>query len=754
MNLDLLLEIKEYAAYGLYEALEKPYPFAYAHALRRLYELEPVRILEDYLLVPAEPFYYSPTSYGDAMNEGARSQARGLAPGESGAHHAHNAIFGQFHSSGLGVYWDVAERKKEQYPQYAESIDALCRDLEKKCESRSGYMHNNPDTVTVVRKGFLYMMQELEDEIRKANEEQDAEGLNYLYAMQDYAQGVVAYYKKHLDALREAVSCASGDRKRKLAVILDGFENCFMKPADSFVSGLLAVNLCWMLDGCDSIGRLDYVLGDLLEKDLSAGKVDLALVRELLDNLWDLFERYNGWNLQLGGRTPEGTDCYNTLTKECILCNTRNKTRRPNLALRVTRNMPRDIWELALDSVAAGNGKPALYNDELYMDALHQYFPEVEEKDLAMYGFGGCTETMLTGISAVDSLGADMNLAECLMAALFNGRNVYTGHPCGLETGSFEEMETFEEFVAAVKKQIDYSVSQMANGIQEHSPCGGSRESKKNIGDPRIVRSMFTRGCTVKRKPFDLGGAKYNWSVVSFHGTTVLADSMAAIRQCVFEERSISKQTLLEALKQDFKGYEQVQSILKKADKFGNDIPWVDRLAGELVGYTWEKTLAQPFPRGGRLVPSVILFATYENAGRYVSALPNGRNAGKPLNDSIGAFEGADTHGPTALINSVLKLPHTKAVGTPVFNMRFSKSLFAQEKGRISLQMLLKSYFQQGGLQAQISVLSTEEMRAAQKEPEKYKDLIVRIGGYSEFFVHLTEELQETVIKRAEMLVG
>ena len=753
MNLDLLLEIKEYAAYGLYEAVDKPYPFAYAHALRRLYELEPARILDDYLLVPSEPFYCSPTSYGDSMNGGVRSHARGLAAGACGTHHAYNAIYGQFHNNGLNFYQDIADAKKIQYPQHAAFIDELCEDLGKICVSRSGYMHNNPDTVTVVRKGFGYMIQELEDEIQKASAEQDTEGLHYLYAMKDYAQGVVAYYEKHLCALREAVDRASGERKRKLAIILEHYQNCFMKPASSFVGGLLAVNLCWMLDGCDSIGRLDYVLGDLLEQDLANGKVELSLVRELLDDLWEFFERYNGWNLQLGGCTPEGIDCYNALTRECLLCNIRNKFRRPNLALRVTKNMPRDIWELALDSIAGGSGKPALYNDELYIEALHQYFPEVERQDLTMYGFGGCTETMLTGISAVDSLGADMNLADCLMAALFNGKNVYTNQPCGLETGKFEDMETFDDFLAALKKQIDHGVSEMAHWIYENSPCGGSRETKKTTGDPRIVRSMFTRGCTANRKAFDLGGAKYNWCVVSFHGTTVLADSLAAIRKCVFEDRSISKEALVQALKQDFKGFESVQAMLKKVDKFGNDIPWVDQLAGEIVGYAWDQTLRQPFPRGGRLVPSVILFATYEGAGKNVSALPNGRNAGKPLNDSIGAFEGADTHGPTALINSVLNLPHTKAVGTPVFNMRFDKSMFGEENRRLALQMLLKTYFEQGGLQAQISVLSTEEMRAAQKDPERYKDLIVRIGGYSEFFVHLTETLQETVIKRAEMLI-
>lgn len=753
MDLNKLLEIEEYAAYGFYKAQDKPYPFAYAHALRCLYEMQPVRIMEEYILVPSEPFYMSSVSYGDAMNGGRLSHARGLDSFEGGAHHAHSSIFNHFHSAGLNVYEDVARQKKEKYPQHADFIDELTKDLRARSASRSGYMHNNPDTLTVLRKGFAFMQQQIDDEIVKASAEQDSEGLNYLYAMQDYAHGVVAYYNKHLTALEEAAKQASGDRKRKLTVILDGYRRCFMEPASDFISAFLSVNLCWMLDGCDSIGRLDYILGDFLERDLAEGRIDIALVREMLDNLWNLFERYNGWNLQIGGATPEGKDCYNALTRECLLCNVRNKTRRPNLSLRVTKNMPQDIWQLAIDSIASGNGKPALYNDELYIETLHRYFPEIEAADLTMYGFGGCTETMITCMSSVDSLGGVLNLAESLMAALFNGTNVYTGDDLGPKTGDFESFETYEDFIKALKIQIDNRIVSMADGMNNGCSCGPRREAKKNLGDPRIVRSMFTQGCTENRKAFDMGGAKYNWAVVSFQGTTVLIDSVAAIKKCVFEDRTISKETLIQALKHDFKGYEHEQALLKKAGKFGNDIDWVDEIAHDLIDYTWGNTLQQKYARGGILVPSVIIFNTYEQAGKHVSALPNGRNAGMPLNDSIGAFEGADTHGPTALINSVLKLPQAKAFGTPTFNMRFSKTLTNTTEGRERLIALLISYFAQGGLQAQISVLSSEDMRAAQKEPEKYKDLIVRIGGFSEFFVYLTPALQETVIKRAEMLV-
>jgi len=227
-------------------------------------------------------------------------------------------------------------------------------------------------------------------------------------------------------------------------------------------------------------------------------------------------------------------------------------------------------------------------------------------------------------------------------------------------------------------------------------------------------------------------------------------DSLYAIKNLVFDTGKISKETLMKALKNNFEGYENVRQQLQNAPKFGNDIAEIDDLGAEMLRYVWGTPWEYELIRGGRVVPSVILFATYEGAGKSIGATANGRKAGEPLNDSIGALPGVDKNGPTALINSVLKMPHALALGTPVFNMRFSKELINSKEGRAAVKNLIKTYFKSGGLQLQISVLSREDMLAAQKEPEKYGDLIVRIGGYSEYFIYLSPALQETVISRME----
>jgi formate C-acetyltransferase len=732
-NINTLYEIGEYAAAGFYEALAADFPFPrmYGLAYRRLYENMPVRVHETQILTPFEALYESRTGFGDSMNNGERSNDL------NGAHHATAFILNPFHCEGLEISYPIIAEKKAKFPQYAAWIDELGADLKIHFPSRQQYVHSNPDMETVVRSGFNDYKKQIAAGISAAEAEQDSEGRNLLFALEDFAAGIDAYFQSTLKALTKAAEAATGEHRTKLAIVRDAFSACFYEPAETFLQGLLAVNFVWMLDGCDSIGRLDDVLGGLFEKDLACGKLDIAFARECLDDLWRTFDRMNGWNMQIGGATPNGGRCYNRLTNEILLCNARNKVRRPNLALRVTKDMPEEILDLALDSIAAGTGKPALYNDELYIQTLLEQFPELTKEDAACYSFGGCTETEIAGLSCCDSLGGNVNFAHCLQQVIFGSKHDEPRR-------TIADYDSFDELLQAVKACVAHKTASVARN--------GNKEAARRAtqGDPKISRTMFTRDCIANRRSFEAGGARYNWTVVSYDGSTVLIDSLYAIKYLVYDTKQMTKETLFAALQADFVGYEDVQKLLMNAPKFGNDIAAVDDLGADFLRFAWGNMLDYPMVNGGRFVPSVILFATYENAGKGIKATANGRKADAPLNDSIGAFAGMDQNGPTALINSVLKLPHTLAVGTPVFNMRFSKTMATDPEGRAGIKNLIRTYFAGGGLQLQITVLSTEEMRAAQKEPEKYGDLIVRIGGYSEYFVYLSPALQESVMARAE----
>ncbi len=734
MDINILNEIEEWGACGLYEGMSLPFPRMYGLAYRRIYENMPVRILPGRFLAPCEPFYMCKASYGDNAQGG-------------GIHHAFSSCVNIFHSGGLEYRHDIAKAKKEKYPQYAAQIDEMSAELPKYLRGRSGYIHSNPDIYTIIEKGFCFLTDEIEKGLEAAVAENDTEGYNLLLSLADYACGIKTYHAKISDAIKTAEENeAEGDRKKQLGIISKEFDSCFLYPAKSFISGLLAVNFMWMLDGCDSIGRIDYALGKLYESDLESGKLDFEFANVLICDLLNYFEIFNGWNMQIGGYTPEGGECYNALTRAIIACDKLCHQRRPNVCLRVTENMPDDIYELSLDSVASGTGKPAFYNDDLYIGKLLEVFPHIKKDDACMLGFGGCTETMLSGISCVDSLIGDINLAWLMNLAVFDGIDILTGKQEGLKTGSFVDFSSMDEFVSAFFLQIKYHIDKRCEGW-----CAGMKANALGR-DPQIMRTMFTRGCIEKRRSFEAGGALYNWSCVSFSGTTTVIDSVNAIGECVFEKKLITPKQLAEALRSDFRGYEDVKRILETAVKFGNDLEDENNIGIETVKFTWEYLGEHSTVRGegGKFIPSVILFNTYGGEGRRVSATSDGRRSGQALNDSVGAYRSNDVNGPTALINSVLRQPLSSALGTPVFNIRINKPIISSPEGKGAVKTLLKSFFARGGMQMQITVADTEQLRAAQKNPELYKNLIVRIGGFSEYFVYLSPDLQETVIARSE----
>ncbi|NUP98753.1 MAG: hypothetical protein HUU35_02735 [Armatimonadetes bacterium] len=726
VDLAVLEELGEWAALGFYEALDLPWPRSYGRALRRLYERAEVRVPEGHLLIPCEPL------------PGARTMA------SHGVWSATALICDVNHHCGLRLNHEVAAARRAQFPQHAAAIDALMADLAPRLPHFGGYTHSNPDIRRVVTEGFDAMDAELAAELAAAEAEGDHQSLPLLHALVDYAAGVRAFHQRSHRALTAAAAAAPGTRRDELSLIAESFGQGFLRPAPTFLAGLLAVNFTWMLDFCDSIGRFDQALGPLYEADLAAGRLDPSLAERLLDEFWASFERLNGWNLQLGGYTPDGRDGANALTIACLEACRRQKLRRPNVALRLTRETPEAVLRQAISVLGEGGGRPALYHDELYLRTLQGLDLGLRAEDARELGFGGCTETMIGGMSNVGSLEGELNLARCLELALHGGRDRGSGRQEGPATGEFAAMSGFEQLLEAVREQIRAATTAF---VAQHDQALRQRFTE---GDPKLYRTFFTRDCVRRRRSFEAGGARYNWAVVSYQGIANLIDSLAAVQQVVFVEQALTPAELLVALEANFEGHERLRQRLLQAPKFGNDQSQVDALGAELLAFAWGCLLAHPTPRGGRYLPSCILFATYGQAGRAVGATPDGRRAGEPLTDSVGPAQGRDVSGPTAMLRSVASLPLTLAVGTPVLNIRFQKSLLATATGIAAVADLVRTFFAAGGLQLQISVLDRAELLAAQRHPERYRDLIVRIGGYSEYFTRLDPGLQASVIARTE----
>lgn len=728
-SLKILAEMSEWMAYGFYEAIHLPWPLSFGRAFRRLYENMEIGVPDDRLLLPWDPFPATRTQ------------------GSHDTHHATGFICDFMHHCGIHVNEEIAAEKKRLFPQHAQFIDDLMADLQSRLPHFGGYTHANPDIVRVVSIGFDAMELELDEQIAAvAMQGSDAsnEERNLLAALKDYTTGVRAFHTRAAHQLRQAANRASGQRQSELSLIADSFASCFLKPSTTFVQGLLAVHFAWLLDGCDSIGRIDQALGSLFENDIKSGVLPIDLARRLIDELFANMERLNGWNLQIGGYQSDGSVVYNDLTRELIQACGRNKFRRPNVAFLVTEGHSHEGLIEALKVLRDGSGRPALYNTELYERTLLGMDLGLTAEDARQVGFGGCTETMISGMSNVGSLEGDINLAKALELALHDGCDQLTGQQTGPHTGKFAEFADFPAFLFAVKRQIQYMTDAFV--AQDRAAL----QKRFNQGDPKLYRTFFTRDCVQRCRSFEAGGARYNWCVVNYPGIANLIDSLVAVRKCVYEEKSISPNELMAALQANYHGYESTRQKLKSAPQFGNDDASVDDLGREIMAFAWQELYAHSAPRGGRYLASCILFATYGMFGSHVSALPDGRLSYTVLADSVGPAQGHDTHGPTAMLKSVARLPLTLAVGTPILNIRFLKQMLNTDEGVEACANLIRTYFDLGGMQIQLSVISKQEMLAAQVEPEKYRDLIVRIGGYSEYFTRLDRALQDSVIARTE----
>jgi formate C-acetyltransferase len=335
---------------------------------------------------------------------------------------------------------------------------------------------------------------------------------------------------------------------------------------------------------------------------------------------------------------------------------------------------------------------------------------------------------MIHGLSNVGSIDAGVNLPLVLEETLKEYLAV---------AGSFEDLlQRFEDDVSRTVREIVENVN--------------LDQRTKAACRPHPMRSLLIDDCIDCGVDYNAGGARYNWSVVNVAGLADVADSLVALREVVFERKEKTGAALLSILEKDFDGEEAFRRRLARCPHFGNDDPIADDVARQVAKFVFEEFRRYRPWRGGRFLPSCIVFVTYVPEGARVGATPDGRHAGQPLSDSIGPARGRDRHGPTAMLNSVTKLPLHLATGTPILNVRFSRKIFADKRGRRRIRELVQAYFDQGGMQIQINVVDQAALRDAIAHPERHEDLIVRVGGYSAYFNSLTPEMKMTFLERTE----
>lgn len=546
-----------------------------------------------------------------------------------------------------------------------------------------GYTHSIPHYERILREG----LNAYELRISAMNRPDLKKGLL------DLISGIHAYHARVLTELRKA-------QGRK--VLIEALEHVPFEPARNLYEAIVCWNFVYYLDFCDNPGRLDAGLFPFYR-----GEDVTEILREFFHNI----DVNNGWTGALG---PE----YNDLTLQCLRAI--RGCRRPSLELRCKKDMPDEIWSEAVKSVFSGCGQPSFYNEAAYQQALMRCYPTMPEADRLRFCGGGCTETMIAGLSNIGSLDAGINLALIFSDYLRND---------GIRASSFDSF--YCGFLEYAHDKIRYVLEAVNCHRKSRAQCR-----------PHPVRTLLIDDCIDKELDYNEGGARYSGSVINIAGIVNVIDSLLAVRTLVFERSMYSLDTLIQRMDaQDSVLYAQ----LATCPHYGNNNCDADRLAKDFttkVLSAFDEINAWP---GGPFMASSIQFVTYAEAGKAIPATPDGRKNGDPLCDSIGPLLFRTSDGPTAVLTSASALCQEKMPGTPVLNLRIRKSYGGQ-----ALRSLIEGYFLLGGMQIQLTCLSREDMLSALVHPERYGDLIVRIGGYSEYFNRLSPELKQAVIVRTE----
>ncbi len=507
-----------------------------------------------------------------------------------------------------------------------------------------------------------------------------------------------------------------------------------------------------------SPGRMDQYLWPYYEKDIREGRLMEQKALEILEALWLKFNQIVylrnqhsakyfagfpiGFNIAIGGVDEEGNDTYNDLSLLLLKAQYDLGLPQPNLSVRLNRNTSRELLQDAIQVVAKGSGMPQFFNDEAIIHTMVQDLG-IEEKDARDYAIVGCVELTTHGNNLGWSDAAMFNLNKALELAMNHGKCLLTGEQIGPDFGGIEEFETFEELEEAFRKTIDHFIDEMmkAEVVVEkaHQDCL-----------PTAFLSAVIDDCLDKGLDVTAGGAKYNLSGIQMIQVANLADSLAAIKELVYDEKRISREELKQALADNFEGHEITQTmLLKRAPKYGNDIKWVDELGAKWAGYFRERMKDYTNYRGGPYHTGMYTVSAHVPMGENVGASADGRKAKEPLADGgMSPVYGRDMTGPTAVLKSVSRMDDSFTTNGGLLNMKFLPEFFRTQTGRDKFEHFLRAFVDLEIPHIQFNVVNREDLIDAQIHPERHQSLTVRVAGYTAYFTELAGKLQDEIIER------
>ena len=626
-------------------------------------------------------------------------------------------------------YWQDRSLEDVIKENYGEEINAIAK-VVKINQKDHAQGHICPDTKTWLELGPKGLMTKAYEKLKNCDENQK----EFYECTIIVLEGVCHFMMRYHDYILTMLESLEDDNKKSLQRVADICANLASRPAQSFHE---AVQSLWFL----------FVVLHMESNAL-----------EILECLWLKFNQIVylrnqhsakyfagfpiGFNIAIGGIDENGCDIYNELSLLLLKAQYHLGLPQPNLSVRLNKNSSHELIQEAIKVVAKGSGMPQFFNDEAIVNSMIKDLG-IEEKDARNYAIVGCVELTTHGNNLGWSDAAMFNLNKALELTMNHGKCLLTNEPIGLDLGSIETYESFEDLENAFQKQIDYFIEKMMKAEivveKAHQDC------LRTAFLSTVIDSCLEKGVDVTR-----GGAKYNLSGIQMIQIANLADSLAAIKVLVYDEKMITRHELLEALQADFIGYEIIQTmLLNKVPKYGNDVKWVDELGAKWAGYFRERMKDYTNYRGGLYHTGMYTVSAHVPMGENVGASPDGRNALTPLADGgMSPVYGRDMAGPTAVLKSVSRMKDSYTTNGGLLNMKFLPEFFKTETGMMKFENFLRAFVDLKIPHIQFNVVRREDLLAAKLHPEQHRSLTIRVAGYTAYFVELAGKLQDEIIER------
>lgn len=620
----------------------------------------------------------------------------------------------------------------------------------------------------IYRKGLADFIAEIDRAIAALDFLGDPEALDKqeeLRAMRIAARAVIQFARRHAARAAELASAEHDPRRRaeleQIAAI------CNWVPEHAPRTFWEALQAYWFihlgviteLNTWDSFcpGRLDQHLFPFYQREIEAGTLSRGAAQELLECFWVKFNNqpappkvgvtaaesgtYTDFcNINLGGLQPDGTDGVNEVTYLLLDVIDEMRLLQPSSNIQLSKRSPDRFLRRACEIVRQGWGQPSIFNADMVVTELVRQGKAIE--DARCGGTSGCVETGAFGKESYILTGY-FNLPKVLEITLHAGVDPRTGLSIGAATPPATDFTSFDELFAAFATQLRHFVDIKIRGNHVIERLYATRM-------PAPFLSLLTDDCIATGRDYNAGGARYNTRYIMAVGPGTVTDSLSALKHHVFETRAVSMGALLDALDADFQGHEPLrQLLLNRTPKYGNDDRRADDLVAAVCDLLYRTIDGRRGPTGSTYHVNYLSTTCHVYFGSVVGATPDGRRAWLPVSDGISPAHGADRAGPTAVIKSAARLDHARSGGT-LLNQKFTPSLLDSDEGLDQLAHLVRAYFTLDGHHVQFNVVTADTLRAAQREPEKYRDLIVRVAGYSDYFCDLTPALQEEIIARTE----